>query len=343
MLPYKIIGLLAIPGGWLITTERYAYVVAGPLPEQLSLTQLQIEQAGISQKSMCTLGEMGAAYASNDGIVIVQGLGATLASGVLFARKEWRDRYGTLLPKLRLAYHDGRLVGLFPGVAQGESSNYQGFTIRFDEGAPVYTRLAVNGSAMVIDPLHDQLLVGGGPGFKEFETGAPLPLTWQSKEFILPRPENLGAMMIDYTGGPFFMDTHANEQLVNPVMADGSPRSIIIPYSATRTQISFRLPSGFKAERYSFYFADAGSMIPGFWSVGVTYPAGWMVTLNSDDGPGTDIYSSLFDNNFNRHPLDAAGGWLWWKLTGRIADGLPAAQHIHRVIVASTMKELAGA
>lgn len=332
-IPYKTVGLLAIPGGWLITTVRYAYVVAGPIPEQLSLTQLQVEQAGISQKSMCTLGEAGAAYASHDGIVIVQGLGASLASGTLFSRKEWRDRYAALLTKMRLAYHDGKLVCLFPGTAQSEASDYQGFVIRFDEGTPVYSRLSVTGSAVVIDQKNDQLLIGGGTGFKEFETGDPLPLTWQSKEFILPRPENLGAMLVEYTGGPLGIDTHVNGQTVNLQHGSlGGAISIVLPYSATRRAVRFRLPGGFKSDRYSFYLYDAGFTVPAFGADATyTYDVGQRVLF------GGVVYLCIQASEGQIHAPDVSPSY--WSAVGAPAA---VAQIVHRIVVASTMAELNG-
>ena len=78
-IPYRGVGLLDASGGWVVTTKRFSYAISGPIPEQLHMEKLAIEQAGISQTAMCSLGEGGIAYASNDGIVIVQGLGASLA------------------------------------------------------------------------------------------------------------------------------------------------------------------------------------------------------------------------------------------------------------------------
>lgn len=384
-IPYKTVGLMPIPGGWLITTVRHSFVVAGPIPEQISLTELAIEQAGVSQQSMCSLGEAGVAYASNDGIVIVQGLGATLASGTLFSRKEWRDRYGDLLSKMRLAYHDGKLVCVFPGTAQSEASDYQGFTIRFDEGAPTYTRLGVNGSGLVVDPLEDQLLVASGTGLGAFETGAVLPLTWQSKEFILAKPENLGAMMVDYTGGPIGVDLHVNGQTVNLVTAAGNSQPLILPAASSRTQIRVRLPGGFKAERISLYFyAPVPGGIDTEWTAATVFPEHWWVLFNGvyyrsiqpantnnqpdisplwwtaaldlpygipdePDWNGAAFYSGPVMRRYNglwytslqainnNHQPDISP--TWWELV----DSSPTACTVHRVVVASTMRELAGA
>lgn len=313
-LPFRGVGLMDAPGGWLVTTKHRAYAVSGPIPEQLHMEKLALEQAGVSQHAMCSLGEAGIAYASNDGIVIVQGLGATLASGTLFTRKEWRARYASLLDKMRLGYHDGKLVCLFPGTDQSEASDYQGFVIRFDEGTPMYARLSVNGSGLGVDALNDQLLIANLTGFCEFETGGWLPLTWQSKEFRLPGPLNFGALQCEYTGGPVGIDLHG----------DGVNRATLtFPYSATRTKVMQRLPSGYKAAIYSAYIYRGTATT---WSSLTTYALGAVV----QNGPG-DIYVSLQAANLNKTPdLEPT----WWELHGE--------QTVHQVQIASTPLELRG-
>ncbi len=313
-LPYKGIGLLGVPGGWLVTTVRHPYFIAGPIPEQLSKAQLPIEQAGISQAAMCSMGEAGTIYASNDGLVLVQGLGATIASGVLFTRKEWRARYAPLLSLMRLAYHDGRLVCLFPGTDESQASNYQGFIIRFDEGTPVYTRMSITGSGMAIDALNDQLLIGkvssGVWGFCAFETGNPLPLTWQSKEFIVPRPVNFGCGMIEYTGGPMALDVHAN---------GATTATITVPYSATRTEYKFRLPPGYKAQRWSVYVTEGVYLA---WSSLTTYASGTGVSSG-----GLNYVAIATSLNVTPGTDDTK-----WTLIG--------GETVHRILLATTMAEL---
>lgn len=310
-LPFAGVGLMDAAGGWLVTTKRRPYALSGPIPEQLHMEKLALEQAGVSQKAMCSLGEAGIAYASNDGIVVVQGLGATLATGTLFTRKEWRARYASLLDKMRLGYHDGKLVCLFPGTDQGEASDYQGFVIRFDEGAPMYARLSVNGSCLDVDALNDQLLVGNLERLHEFETGSWLPLTWQSKEFRLPGPVNFGALQLEYTGGPVGVDLHG----------DGTNRATLtFPYSPTRTKVMQRLPAGYKAAIYSAYIYRATISA---WSSLTTYALNAVVTSAGE------VYASLQAGNLNKNPVTQP---TWWVLAGE--------QTVHQVQIASTPSEL---
>lgn len=308
------IGMVSAPSGVLITTNGKPRYGAGPIPEQITLNELMIQQAGISQKALCSMGERGIAYASNDGIVIVQGLGATLASGTLFTRREWQSRYGTLLTKMRLAYHDERLVCIFPGTDQSESSNYQGFMVRFEEGAPMYTRLAINGSGLAVDNLGDQLLVGNLTGFYKFEAGYGMPLTWQSKLFITAKPENMGAAMCEYTGGPISLD----------VQADGvTVYTKTLPYAAGRVQVRWKLPAGYKSQNWSVYVTEG---IPLSWSAVTTYASGATVTHTGVP------WLSLQNANLNNTP---ALGSSWWSRIG--------GETVHRILLANTMQELAKA
>lgn len=115
--PHEIVGVLGIEGGNLVTTTLHPYLVYGAHPEQMSQVRMAAEQSGWSNTAISHL-EGSAVYAGNDGLVSVSGGQATIkGSQELFRREDWRKMFGAVKQNLRLAQHDGRLLGIIdPGT-----------------------------------------------------------------------------------------------------------------------------------------------------------------------------------------------------------------------------------
>ena len=115
--PHEIVGVLGIEGGILVTTTLHPYLVYGAHPEQMSQVRMAAEQSGWSNTALSHL-EGSAVYAGNDGLVSVSGGQATIkGSQELFRREDWRKMFGAVKQNLRLAQHDGRLLGIIdPGT-----------------------------------------------------------------------------------------------------------------------------------------------------------------------------------------------------------------------------------
>ena len=115
--PHEVVGVIGIEGGVLVTTTLHPYLVYGAHPEQMSQTRLAAEQSGWSQTSITHV-DGAAVYAGNDGLVSVNGGQASIkGSQELFRREDWRKMYGAAKLNLRLAQHDGRLLGIVdPGA-----------------------------------------------------------------------------------------------------------------------------------------------------------------------------------------------------------------------------------
>lgn len=112
LFPQEVVGVIEVEGGVLVTTTAKPYLVFGAHPSQMSQQVLNADQAGWSWSAMARV-EGTAVYANNDGLVRVSGGQASIKeSQQLFTRQDWRDRYGDEPLKLRLAQHDGRLLGL---------------------------------------------------------------------------------------------------------------------------------------------------------------------------------------------------------------------------------------
>lgn len=239
-LPSAIVGITMTEGGILVTTQGAPYLVNGAHPSQMSQSYLPAEQAGWSDGSI-TRADGAAVFASNDGLVRVAGGQPSIAaSQAIFRRRDWRSRYGACRQNLRLAQHDGLLLGLvdpaYPAIATGTP-----FLIDMNEAGGSMTRLnlgrAIYGAA--VSGMTDQLYVLTDTGFAEFAAGADLALAleWWSGERLFPAPTNFSAGVVDASGGSATLEIYSDRSLRHTVSISG------------RTY--FRLPPGPSALRWS--------------------------------------------------------------------------------------------
>ena len=195
-----------------VTTADGLYVLNGSFPSNAQPMKVEMPQSGIAQRSMVMV-DGGVVYASNDGIVMVEGGSATMAAGgALFTRKTWRGRYESALldASMRFGYHDGCLVMTSKTLGAG-------FLIRLDEDAGAFSRTTESYDAMFLLPVTDTLYYSVGSNVYRFNTGGALPMDWWSKDFIYPNPVTFGAGRIK-CGGPVRMRLYAEGQLVHDVM-----------------------------------------------------------------------------------------------------------------------------
>lgn len=253
--PHGIVAIVAVEGGLLVTTQAQPYVVYGSHPAQMSQQLLNTEQAGIVGRSITTV-EGAAIYASHDGLVTVRGGQASLKSSQeLFTRKDWRDRYKSVLHNLILCAHDGAVVGLVdPSHPLSVGGATPGFQIRLDEAAQgqyVGVRLDESPIGAFVSSTTDTLFVGYTNGFAEWATGSDLEAMWHSKDFTYPKPEFFSAAKVRGWG-----------TWEVSIYADGEPvTSQMIEFDgidAFGAEKSFRLPAVGTHTRWSVVFIGRG-------------------------------------------------------------------------------------
>ena len=237
-LPHGIVGIVAVEGGILVTTQAQSYLVSGAHPTQMSQQLLPVEQAGWSSTAMSRI-EGAAVFASNDGLVSVYGGQPSLKeSQSLFTRKDWREKYSTTRLNMRLAHHDGRVLGLvdpsYPVVSAATP-----FILRLDEAAGSYCRLNAGQSLYnaAVSGTTDQLFVTTATGFAEFAgSSTNLAYEWRSGERLFPLPIGFACGVVDAVGAATL-----------EVYADGVLRGTV----AVSGRTNFRLPPNGPAYRWS--------------------------------------------------------------------------------------------
>lgn len=231
----RVIGLCPYENGLYVTTTAHPVLITGYSPETMSSQKIPAIQAGVSKGSIVNAGPF-AAYASHDGVVTLRGINASLdLSFKFFTREQWRNLYGNKLHLMRLNAHDGHLLGWF-------EDGTPGFLIRMDEVTPSFTKVTDPVYCALVHPQTDNLYLGAGSSIFAFKTGGSrLAWTHWGKDYILPKPENLGA--VQFVGGgslTFTLYADGVQVFQTLVTIDQSGSTVV------------RLPSGFRARRWSF-------------------------------------------------------------------------------------------
>ena len=237
-LPHGVVGIIAVEGGILVTTQAQTYLVSGAHPSQMSQQLLPVEQAGWSSMAMARIAGA-AVFASNDGLVSVYGGQPSMKeSQSLFMRADWRDKYSTARLNLRLHQHDGRLMGLID-PSYPTNSSAEPFLLQLDEAAGSYCRLDVGQSLYnaAVSGTTDQLFVTTATGFAEFAgSSTNLAYEWLSGERLFPMPVNFACGVVDAVGTGTLQ-----------VYGDGVLRGTV----AISGRTSFRLAGGQPCHRWS--------------------------------------------------------------------------------------------
>jgi hypothetical protein len=238
--PNNITGICTDAQSLVVTTNTGAYMVLGSLPSNMSQQKLPLPQAGIAQRLMVNL-EGAVAYASSDGIVLVQGSQSTMTlSQKFYSREDWRSTFATIADDARFGYTDGYLVMV-------SSQEAKGIIIRLDEAAGTLTQFNETFDSMFYLPITDTLYYSKGAAVYRLRDGsaAYYTLDWWSKEFTLPNFTNFGAFFIRCTAST-----------VVSIYVDAA---LWHTFTAATTGY-YRLPAGKRAVRWSVRVQTTGKI-----------------------------------------------------------------------------------
>lgn len=275
-LPYDVVGMIPYGGGLLVTTKAYPYFMYGAHPAAMTVQKINTLQSGVSHKSMCDLGHS-VAYASQDGIVLVQGTTAQIDTSLsLWTRNDWQQSFNNnpgsnpfypsayALTDLCLGAYEGAILGIFPYA--------YGFIIRLDEGNGTLCRTSMSGLCTFLFPNKDKFYIGQQAGqINEYDYigsgGSAATASWLSKEFWLSKPVNFGVLQVVCSPNltnvvlqpQYFYVTYSDtktEQGVTTVWHNTVGPFIAYPSGGNQT-FTFQMPSGFKGRKLQL------------WSVGI--------------------------------------------------------------------------
>lgn len=202
---WPIVGIAPAGSSLVVVTQGRPYLFSGVDPASMSGTILRDEQAGLSKRSLATVGGR-VMYASPDGLVAVDAAGRVEVVTLKWLRPaQWQ----ALKPASMHGYHwEGRYVGFYDtGAVQG------GFI--YDQASDGLTFTDVHATAgynlLEADALY--LVVDGD--IVQWDAGSALTYTWRSKEFVNPAPLSLRAAQVKAAAYPVTFKFYADGALAH--------------------------------------------------------------------------------------------------------------------------------
>ena len=246
---HAIVGACPYGSGAVVTTVTQPYIVSGVTPDSMTLSKLNVDQAGVSKWSI-GVANGALLFASNDGLVTLNGAQASLApSEVFFTRDVWRARVAGGLSSMCFGIWDGRLVVF------SNTNAFVPFMIRFDEADGTMTDLPNHAAACSFTGLmSDQMYFASGSGVYQFNGGSDQTAVWQSAELVLPRPTNFGAAQALVTGS-WSIDIYAWCYNKSTTVWEWQLKRT---KAVTDGTTNFRLPGGYESNRYKIKITGTG-------------------------------------------------------------------------------------
>lgn len=193
----EIMGLGAVANSIIVMTAGQPHFIQGTAPESMQMTEIEQNLPCINKRSIVDLG-YAIAYASHDGLVVVDASGSfRIATQNLFNRQEWEAHNPQTMVGAQLS---GRYFAFYERVrASGQAD--KGALIIDVSGDGYLIRTDTRASAAWYDIAGSRLYyVDPDTGYiREFDAqnASRRSLYWRSKLFVLPRPENFAAILVD--------------------------------------------------------------------------------------------------------------------------------------------------
>lgn len=276
-LEHSIVGIGAVSGSVLVTTESYPYLVSGSDPANgMATARIDAHFPCLNKNSMVTMG-YGIVYSTHDGLAVYSpGSGATIITKLLYNRDTWQT---DIDPKTVLAEYYGN--NYFASHSTGafvfeQDSKVGGF----------FTNCNYNFTASWYDPIDGIVYYVKGTNGDIYQwddlTQPAVVQEWKSKVIITKDMINLGAARVvaDYTATTEVWDAEvqtwnsdtgfwdAAEEMTFRLWADKE----LIFETIVNDPNGFRLPTGYRTDTF-----EVG--IEGNIRVRAIYLAGTMLGL----------------------------------------------------------------
>jgi hypothetical protein len=192
---YDLVGLGAFGSSIVVTTTGKPYIVSGTAPENMVSEKLEQNLPCINARGIVDLG-YAVAYPSPDGLVQVTSSGAAVISTRLFSRDDWLQ----LNPAaMSASQYNGRYITTY-NYSDANSVEYHGLFIIDLTGEQAFL---IRSTAFPSAQYHE---IGSGNLYQAidgrvFQWDDPTQpselLSWKSKPFVLPKPTNFGAILVE--------------------------------------------------------------------------------------------------------------------------------------------------
>ena len=186
-----IVALAIIDTSVVVLTQGSPNIISGIAPDSMAKTKIETAAPCLSRYSVVVMPD-GVYYASNDGIVRVVAESVQVVTKALIDAQTWRTDF---FPEQITACQDDEYYMAF-------YTDSQGFFLT--PADPTNTVIMLDSLSGIDNILTDRLdgeaymMINGTLFLWDPVDGAPLAYRWKSKEFVFPKPCNLGAFKIDF-------------------------------------------------------------------------------------------------------------------------------------------------
>lgn len=217
---YEIVGLGAFSSSIIVTTKGTPYIVNGTAPENMVSEKIEQNLPCINPRGIVDLG-YSVAYPSHDGLVLVTAGGATVATTRIFSRDDWLrlNPYGMVAGQ-----YNGRYFTSY-SYSDVNGTEYRGtFIMDLTGEQPFLIRSDVRSTAMYFDITTGQLymLIDGSVYEWDALSEPSALLSWKSKLFVMPKPTNFGAILVESDAGLTPEQVEAVEQEIERINAENA-------------------------------------------------------------------------------------------------------------------------
>lgn len=235
------VGIAVFGSTAVMATAGVPFVVTGVEPASMSGEDAQGMYPCLSKRSVLSAGDA-VLYASKHGLVQVGASGVGIFTAPWYTRDEW----GPLNPETMICEAaDSRLY-----VAYTQDDGV-GAMLVFDGGNVV--GVTVEASDLYADPATGDLYIAADDGISLWDSVSEVPLqgNWRSKEFVFPKPINIGAGKIEFD---LAIDPDAAAALTALIASIEAANAALLPSPATdplTVVMSDALGGGYGDDDYS--------------------------------------------------------------------------------------------
>jgi len=192
---WAIVGLGSYGTTVVAGTQGYPYVVSGNSPESMIEEKIEVNLPCINGRGLVDLG-YSVAYPSNDGLVVVSGGGASVATNALFTRPDWQQiSPGSIVS----GQFSGRYFASYSYTDLAGNLSEGTFIIDLTGAQPFVLSATIHPDAFYYDLPSGALYYLLDKAVYEWDAlGQPNEaMTWRSKRFVLPAPASFGAILVE--------------------------------------------------------------------------------------------------------------------------------------------------
>lgn len=259
----EIRGLAVYGDTLVIATTGKPYLAQGADPASLYLQELDADAPCRFERTVVPVG-VGVAWASREGVVLVNASGVRSITESIFTRAQWDELLSSFAAQDWI-FHNRRLIALSPESA----TPLRSWTIEFQPGGRFdFSRITAVGRAPVLHPgtgrvVHlDRTTVSSQPAYRTYAImeSSPLPLTfvWRSKVFTMRQPMNFGALQVFSEAYPVTVRVRYSVPPSAGAQPPDEPTTVHTVVILGSDPV--RLPAGFMAREWQVELQSAGNI-----------------------------------------------------------------------------------